>query len=198
MSDFPGLNDELDPVSMLATLCRKEFQGTPVFRAEEMKSATGHACSFRQTLSVNNVEVCSGDGSNKKFAKSAAAKRALGLIAPNVFRKRFPDEELPKANLPQETVTEQQEFPTNETVRLSDPILECQFHDLYAPMEYLKVYCGRIKNWTLQVEDFQMSDLERKLSGRPGDSVRLLLKVIYEGKVHYHNEVFAPSKQKGL
>jgi dsRNA-specific ribonuclease len=48
---------------------------------------------FTCKLDFGGIEICTGDGKNKKEARSKCAKNAICLVAPKIFDTKFPGED---------------------------------------------------------------------------------------------------------
>ena len=71
------------------------FQLRPNWVFSEHFNKTGGTCAFTASLEFNTDIICKATGQNKKDAKITCAKNAIGIVAPNVFKDRWPGEEVP-------------------------------------------------------------------------------------------------------
>jgi hypothetical protein len=47
---------------------------------------------FTCKLDFNGIDICTGDGLNKKDAKFKCAKNAIFIVAPNIYDAKYPGE----------------------------------------------------------------------------------------------------------
>lgn len=90
--EIKALHDELDQLNILIQVCEREFQTHPNWRYGETINRFGGVSEYIAILDFNQDFICSMKGKNKKEAKFACARMALSLVAPNVFRQRYPKE----------------------------------------------------------------------------------------------------------
>jgi hypothetical protein len=65
---------------------------------EEQFNRNGGTCAFTAILEFNTDAICQASGQNKKDAKISCAKNAVGIVAPNVFKARWPNDSLPEVD----------------------------------------------------------------------------------------------------
>ena len=129
---------------MLCNICQEEFQIRPVFDHETLQSKFGGITGFRAILKFNQKVICHSQGQNKKDAKFACAKLAIQLVAPNVFKQRYPNEKfqeveehdlqniVPADKDENEILTPEDQLNLENEITLSDPRLQTMTH-LFKP-----------------------------------------------------------------
>lgn len=167
LGEIKGCSDQLDPIGILNFITQNEFQIRPNWVFREKHNRSGGVCQFIAILEFNTNQICQAAGQNKKEAKIACAKIALCVVAPNMFKQRFPqdaDSEKMKEIISQQkqsTVTEQrhneEQKKLEDEITLGDDRLLQMPHILkpYTPYTYLKqTYCAALyQNKVFTVEE---------------------------------------------
>ena len=81
----------MDDVSLL-TFIAESFQVRPNWEYDECETSDNTSTRFFCKLDFSGVPICSANGKNKKDSKFVCAKRAICLVAPNVFVHKYPGE----------------------------------------------------------------------------------------------------------
>ena len=81
----------MDDVSMLCFIA-ENFQVRPNWEFHELDSFENSATRFLCRLDFSGVLIYQAYGKNKKDSKFNCAKQAICLVAPNVFKYKYPGE----------------------------------------------------------------------------------------------------------
>lgn len=91
VSQIRGCTSDMDDVSMLCFIA-ENFQVRPNWEYAELESFENSATRFLCKIDFSGVLIYQAYGKNKKDAKFNCAKRAICLVAPNVFKYKYPGE----------------------------------------------------------------------------------------------------------
>ena len=90
LDEIKGCTDQLDPIGLLSFITQNEFQIRPNWVFKEKYNRDGSVCQFIAILEFNSHPICQASGQNKKEAKIGCSKIALCVVAPTIFKQRFP------------------------------------------------------------------------------------------------------------
>jgi hypothetical protein len=96
MCDIKGLNENMDGVSCLMTVCREQFQLAPNFVTTDGGAEQQSRVRFTTACKFDTQIIATCCGQNKKESKGFVAKLALFKVAPIVYRSIFGDEAPPE------------------------------------------------------------------------------------------------------
>ena len=166
VSQIRGCTSDMDDVSMLCFIA-ENFLVRPNWEYVEFESFENSATRFLCKIDFSGVLIYQAFGKNKKDAKFNCAKRAICLIAPNVFKYKYPGEPIEKFHDSSESypdvlnsdldtlnqILEEKNIPADE-ILLGDPNLmkrqELFVH--FKPYQFIKqVFCDAIHKGKYQV-----------------------------------------------
>ena len=103
MSEVKGLNENMDQITALVTVCKQAFQLSPCFETEDKGPDSQARVRFETKCKFSQHVIATCAGPNKKESKSIVAKLALFKACPNVYASIFgqeiPPEDLTDHNL---------------------------------------------------------------------------------------------------
>ncbi|CDW87020.1 UNKNOWN [Stylonychia lemnae] len=107
--EIKGQNKNSEQISLLVSIGNQCFQLAPQFRFEGINEGRDR---YKCIVEFQNTFISTGNGHNKTESKKQAAKNALRIVAPKIFKEVFPGEPLQVATQPKQLqkINEEQKF----------------------------------------------------------------------------------------